>query len=502
MFNQNKYKELEVLQIPYFCPMRLTLILPLLLLSLRVFAQGEALLDPSVMHEVKVTTLAKGDWDNIVNRYPMKEYTAVAVEIDGIRMDSVGIRIKGNGFDPGSMGWDKHQPFRLKFSKFRPDQRFEGLKDVNLHTHDLLTNFVGYDIWRTAGIPAPRTSFAKLWIDGEYAGFYMLVDEIEKVFLKRHFGNNDGNLYKADLKGAYLSWLGWDQSAYTAYQPETNEEANDKTDLIALLNAIHNTPESTLTDSIAARLNLSSFLTSLAIEMYICKGDAFYDSGHNYFLYNNEVTGRFEYLPWDLDNAFTSWVDFGINFNAAYSSIQNPFIERILKNTPLKLRYYAAICSLVNSPAFDDARLVRLIDETETFLGAHGVSFRLAYGMDINDVKSFLSTRKAKILSDFVKYRYACSPSAVEDWPEPVTDIRVFPNPARGAIRINYSDRNPIEWITLMDVTGKVLLTQALSAGGPAIVDVHGYQTGVYYIRIGLRQGSAVRKVVLTGERP
>ncbi len=486
------------MQIIYFYPMRLQLILPLLLLSLRASAQGEALLDPSVMHEVKVTTLARGDWDNIVNRYFMKEYTAVNVEIDGIRMDSVGIRIKGNGFDPG-MGWDKHQPFRLKFSKFRPDQRFEGLKDVNLHTHDLATNFVGYNIWCTAGIPAPRTSFAKLWIDGEYVGFYMLVDEIEKVFLKRHFGNNDGNLYKADMKGAYLSWLGWDPTAYGAYEPETNEDTTDKSDLIALLNAIHNTPENTLTDSIAAHLNLDSFLTSLAIEMYICKGDAFYDSGHNYFLYNNEETGRFEYLPWDLDNAFTTWVNFGINFDAAYSSNQNPFIGRILKNTPLKLRYYAAVCRLVHSPALDDVRLMRLLDDTEAFLGAHGLSFGLSYGMDIKDVKAFLSNRKEQILSDFVKYRYTCSPSAAEDWPETVTDIRVFPNPAQDVICIKNSDRNPIVSTDLIHVTGTVLLRQASSEGGIVKMDIRGLQAGVYYIRIGLRQGSVIRKVVVTG---
>ena len=55
--------------------------------------------------------------------------------------------------------------------------------------------------WRLfgqAGVPAARHTYAKLAFDETYYGLFCVIEQVDKRFLKDHFGDNDrGNLYKA-----------------------------------------------------------------------------------------------------------------------------------------------------------------------------------------------------------------------------------------------------------------------------------------------------------------
>ena len=67
--------------------------------------------------------------------------------------------------------------------------------------------------WRlfgTAGIPAPRHTYAKLAFDNSYRGLFSVIEHVDKKFLRDHFGKNyRGNLYKTgyrDIGGAHLEY--------------------------------------------------------------------------------------------------------------------------------------------------------------------------------------------------------------------------------------------------------------------------------------------------------
>ncbi len=455
-------------------------IIIVIIINANLFGQGNEIFNNTKIHVVKLTTLNSTDWDSIVNRYYAKIYTPLRVEIDGIVIDSVGVRIKGNSFYPPTMGKNKYQPFRLKFGKFKDGQRFDGLKDVNLHMHDLLTNFVGYDLWRTSKLVAPRTSFAKVYFDNVYLGFYMFVDEVDKTFLKSNYGNNDGNLFKADEKMANLSWLGWDQSAYKSYKLETNETENDKSDLIVLLNSIHNTPDNTLLDSISSYLNIDAFINSLVIELYICKRDAFYDSGHNYFLYHNTATKKFEYIPWDLDNSFQVLDPFNLNFVSGSGMINNSTISKIINVPSLNSLYYQTTCQMINSSAFGEERLLKLIDDTETFLKQNSLSFNFNTGYTINQVKDFISGRKSKIEKDFNTYNFTCNYTNGIQNNAYENVFTVSPNPTSSYICINGIQKNTFKTYQIYNLVG----LKEIEGNYSDIVDIRSLKAGIYILSL------------------
>ena len=57
---------------------------------------------------------------------------------------------------------------------------------------------LAWRLFRRAGVPAARHTYAKLAFDATYYGLFSVIEQVDKRFLKDHFGDNDrGNLYKA-----------------------------------------------------------------------------------------------------------------------------------------------------------------------------------------------------------------------------------------------------------------------------------------------------------------
>jgi hypothetical protein len=57
---------------------------------------------------------------------------------------------------------------------------------------------LAWRLFRQAGVPAARHTYAKLAFDATYYGLFSVIEQVDKRFLKDHFGDNhQGNLYKA-----------------------------------------------------------------------------------------------------------------------------------------------------------------------------------------------------------------------------------------------------------------------------------------------------------------
>ena len=57
---------------------------------------------------------------------------------------------------------------------------------------------LAWRLFRHAGVPSARHTYAKLAFDETYYGLFSVIEQVDKRFLKDHFGDNDrGNLYKA-----------------------------------------------------------------------------------------------------------------------------------------------------------------------------------------------------------------------------------------------------------------------------------------------------------------
>ncbi|HWO13536.1 MAG TPA: CotH kinase family protein [Polyangiaceae bacterium] len=200
--------------------------------------------------------------------------------------------------------------YKLKFDEYVVDSRFDGLKRLNLHSSSgdgtRMRELLGYGLFRDFGVLAPRTALAKVYVNGEYEGLFIAVEEIDGRFAKAHFAaGGDGNLYKEVWPTG-----GLDASAAIAAL-NTNEDVADVSAFLAFAQAITAANNPTFAADMASWVDLDHTLRYVAVDRALKNWDgimAFYSatSPHNFFWYHDVGgSGRFQLIPWDMDN--TSW---------------------------------------------------------------------------------------------------------------------------------------------------------------------------------------------------
>lgn len=244
------------------------------------------------------------------------------ISFNGQTWTNVGIRYKGNSTLSGA--WSNGSlklGFKLNFDKFEDDyptvknQRFYGFDELsfssNFRDSSYLHEKAAADIFREAGIPAAQTAFYAVYLDyGDdpvYIGLYTAVEAVEDTVIQTQFADDSGNLYKPEGTGAGFQAGTFDEATFSK---ETNEDAADYSDILALFEALH--AETRTTDPAAWRahleaiLDVDEFIHWLAVNTVIQNWDTYGTMAHNYYLYNDPTTGRFTWIPWDNNEALSS----------------------------------------------------------------------------------------------------------------------------------------------------------------------------------------------------
>ena len=142
--------------------------------------------------------------DEMLKNASSEEYYSCDVVINGTTIHNVGIRPKGNtslssiAMDPDT---DRFS-FKLEFDHFVEGQTCYGLDKLILNNNYAdATNMkeaVIYDMFEYLGADASLYNYATISLNGEYKGVYLALEGVEKSFMLRNFGTQDGELYKPD----------------------------------------------------------------------------------------------------------------------------------------------------------------------------------------------------------------------------------------------------------------------------------------------------------------
>jgi spore coat protein CotH len=98
--------------------------------------------------------------------------------------------------------------------------------------------------------------------------------------------------------------------------------------------------------------------------------DGFVGMGHNYYLYLSPTTGRFTFMPWDLDLGFGGFAMYGTPDQMADLSLEHPhvgenkLIERLLVMPEFKANYRQQVRQLM-AGAFSLEKLGKDFAEVE-----------------------------------------------------------------------------------------------------------------------------------------
>lgn len=298
------------------------------------------------------------------------------VTVDGQKFTEVGIRFKGNGTISDSMRQSK-KSFKIDLDYFGGKDRFQNLKTINLNSGvadpSKCRETLGYAIYRAAGVPAPRTTFAEVEIsvpgkyDRELYGIYTVIEQPDKAFLKHHFGTDQGLLMKPEGLREFVD-LGDDWAKYAkVYEAKREPKPDEVKRVVALIRLITKADDATFNAEIRKFVHIDSYLRFLATTSFIANADSFFSLGHNFYCYLHPKTQQFHFFPWDVDRAFSNLPVLGSNTQQMNLSLVHPYsgnhklTERILAIPEISEQYQRLLKELA-STAFAKDRLLKLVN--------------------------------------------------------------------------------------------------------------------------------------------
>jgi spore coat protein CotH len=229
-------------------------------------------------------------------RFEPRSYVKAQITEGSISYTNVAIKLKGarGSFRP----IDDQPAFTLNFDKFTEGQEFFELDKIHLNNSvqdpTYLNEFVSSRLFLAAGVPTARATHARVSLNEVDLGLYVLKEGYDKRFLKRHFGDNDGNLYD----GGFLNDID------DLLEKDSGDGPDDWSDLDKLLKAVSYSDLDKRLSETEKILDLDKFITFTAMEMLTCHWDGYSHNRNNYRLYHNPATGKFVFIPHAMDQMF------------------------------------------------------------------------------------------------------------------------------------------------------------------------------------------------------
>lgn len=310
--------------------------------------------------DVALTTTA-ADWATLMAD-PLDDALQIpaTVTYDGVVVTQVGLSTKGNSSRNSvrAMGSQRYS-FKLDLDDRVPGQRLLGVDKLNLHNSfkdpTLLRETIGYAMMRGAGVPASRTAFARLTINGQPWGLYVVVEQVEADFLRDRFGVAGGELLKPDQPSGQLSYRGATFADYPGVEVKVDGGDPTHQRFLDLVAALDHGGEAEL----AAVLDVDRLLPWLAVNTYLANLDSYAGSAHNYYLYLDPASARWILIPWDLNETFGN---FRCGWTAATivaldhlrpqcnQPAPRPLISQVLASPTWRARYQTLLRDLIAGP--------------------------------------------------------------------------------------------------------------------------------------------------------
>lgn len=353
--------------------------------------RGTRVFDPDVLHEV-IITVAQADLNTLENDQDVR--VPCTITVDGETVADAGIRKKGQtSLRPltGKPG------FTIKMNEFVPGQKLDGMKRLTLDNAvqdpSLLTGHISYEVYRRAGLPAPRTAHATVRFNGEDKGLYVLEEPTNGDYLEEHFGDGSGNLYEGP----------WDfqKGAATADLKDEVSEMRSRADLVAFTDVVMNTPTAQLENALAGHVDVDQFLTNYAVEQVAVLWDNYSVVAWNYYWYH-VPNGRFVMLTHGVNWPYwhADYDPFDLNQNPWNTNDPPGRLCVRLREIPSVDARYREELKRVTRDAFDVALLTARINRAQTMLQSRPLTGQSASDRDdalmrASEARDFVRDRRA-----------------------------------------------------------------------------------------------------------
>ena len=256
-------------------------------------APGETFFADPAMHTFRLQISGAGM--RSLQRNP-RTFVSASVRADGSVYTNVSIHLKGS---VGSFRkLDDKPAFTLNFSKLAAGRKFHGLRKIHLNNsvqdRSYMNEYLAGELFRAAGVPATRVSYALVELNGRRLGLYVLKEGFSKDFLSGYFKQTKGNLYDNDPGREVTERL----------EKDSGDGPDDWSDLKRLADAAREPDRTKLWSRLEEVLDVDRFISFMAMEVITCHWDGYCLGKNNFRVYHDEETGRFLFFPHGTDQLF------------------------------------------------------------------------------------------------------------------------------------------------------------------------------------------------------
>jgi DNA-directed RNA polymerase specialized sigma24 family protein len=305
------------------------------------------------------------------------EWTPAAFEFGGVSFDQAGARIRGNGTFLGSL-YGAKRSIKVDLNRFTKGQKLGEVEEMNflnaIEDSSYCSDTLGYELFRAAGCPAPRTAFA--WLEVSVAGkwerkplgLYVMVEAIDEAFAEEWFGDKRTPIFKPVTYELFHD-LGPNWAAYSdIYDLKTKASRKELRRVIEFARLVTHASDAEFSRRVGEFLDLDEFAGFLAGSVLLSNYDGFLSTGQNFFLYLDPRSDRFGFIPWDLDHSWGEFPLIGTPEGREQASIWHPwaspnrFLERVMAVGSFREAYRAKLEEMLAS-VFRPEHLFPRIDE-------------------------------------------------------------------------------------------------------------------------------------------
>ena len=304
----------------------------------------------------------------------------------------VGVRLKGG---PGSfrmLEGNSEAAFTIKFNHFVKGQRFHGLRRIILNNAvqdpTYMCEYIGYGLFRDAGVPAPRIGYATVAVNQEPYGLNVQLAAVSKDFLKRWYSKTEGNLYEGSFRDV-VEWRELDL--------DSNQGRENRRDLRRLAKSIEKADDNNPWESLADYVDLGNFTRFIALEQLVNHWDG-YTQTNNYRMYYNPETKKFEFFPHGADQLFQ-------DVRGNIFRDQRGILSRALVQTDSGKQRYCQMMNQLLEQVWDESKIKSRIAETYRLIHPY-IATNLEKGRRVEEFEEsirrmlrFIDARRYAVLS-------------------------------------------------------------------------------------------------------
>jgi spore coat protein CotH len=347
------------------------------------------LYDSATIRTVYLTFPQANYWTLLTQNYTSQIDIPAQMEVDGVTYDSVGVRFKGQTSYMGASASQK-KSFNISTHFVHEDQKIMGYKTLNLNNAFQDPSFLREIYYQNSirrHVPAAKSNFVQLNINGQPWGIYPNVQQLNKDFLEEWFLSNDGINWRADRPGPFvpggpggggswgdgtaaLNYLGADTTLYKQYYTlKSSDLDNPWSYLVTACQMLNQTSIANLPAVLPNYLDIDRTLWFLASEIAYSDDDSYvYKGKMDYYLYYEPETGRITPLEYDGNSVMTSNA---VNWSPFYNAnkVNYPLLNRMLQVPEWRQRYLAHMRTII-AEQFVPAKANAIIDNYRTQIEA------------------------------------------------------------------------------------------------------------------------------------